>query len=117
MAARFNWKHRVDWPDIGYWNSGDEWVSWTAQIPKADVFKVSAMVATFNADACFVVEVGGEQISAQAPVTGGWDKFQAIDLGQIQIKQPGDLVVKVRSKDTASWKAINLNSVQLTPVD
>jgi alpha-L-fucosidase len=104
-------------PDIGYWDKGDEWVSWTAQIPKAGVFKVSATVATFNADASFVVEAGGVQISAQAPVTGGWDKFQTIDLGQIQIKQPGNLEVKVHSKDTASWKAINLNSVQLTPAD
>jgi hypothetical protein len=71
-------------PDIGYWDKADEWVSWTAQISKAGVFKVSATVATFNTDASFVVEAGGEQISAQAPVTDSWDKFQTIDLGPIQ---------------------------------
>ena len=47
-------------------------------------------------------------------MTGGWDKFQTIDLGQIQIPQSGDLTVTVRAKDIDSWKAINLNSVQLT---
>jgi hypothetical protein len=102
-------------PDIGYWDSGDAWVSWTAQIPKAGTFNVSVTVATLNAEAGFVVEVGGETISAQAPVTGSWDKFQTVDLGRIQIKQPGDLMVKVRAKDKATWKAINLNSVNLTP--
>ena len=80
-------------PDIGYWDKGDEWVSWTAQISKAGIFNVSATVATLNAEAGFVVEVGGENISTQAPVTGSWEKFQTVDLGQIQIKQPGDLVV------------------------
>lgn len=103
-----------DLPDIGYWDKGDEWVSWTAQIPKAGTFNVSATIATLNAEASFVVEVGSETISAQAPVTGSWEKFQTVDLGQIQIKQPGDLAVKVRAKDKATWKAINLNSVKLT---
>ena len=50
-------------------------------------------------------------------MTGGWDKFQTIVLGQLQIKQAGDLMVKVSAKNPASWKAINLNSVQLTPAD
>ena len=103
-------------PDIGYWEKADEWVSWTAQIPTVCIFKVSATVATLNPDASFVVEAGGAQINAQAPVTGSWDKFQVIDLGQIKITKPGNLTVKFRAKDSASWKAINLNSVQLTPV-
>jgi alpha-L-fucosidase len=104
-------------PNIGFWDKGDEWVSWTAEISKAGAFKVSATVATPNAGAGFVVAVGGENISAQAPVTGSWEEFQTFELGQIQIQQPGNLMVKVRAQDTASWKAINLNSVQLTPVD
>jgi alpha-L-fucosidase len=102
-------------PDIGYWDSGDAWVSWTAQMPTTGIFNVSATVATLNAEASFVVEVGGEIFSAQAPQTGSWDKFQTIDIGRFQIIQPGELVVKVRAKDQATWKAINLNSVELTP--
>ena len=104
-------------PDIGYWDRGDEWVSWTAQIPKAGTYDVSATVATLNAEAGFVVEAGGETVGAQAPATGSWDKFQTVELGQLQIKQPGELVVKVRAKDKATWKAINLNSVNLTPAE
>ncbi len=102
-------------PDIGFWNNPDESVSWKAQVSEAGVFKVSATIATADADVGFVVEVGSQIINGQAPLTGGWDKFQTIDLGQIQIKQPGELVVKFRSKDAASWKPINLNSVRLTP--
>jgi alpha-L-fucosidase len=102
-------------PNIGFWESGDEWVSWRAQVPQAGVFKISANVAVADADASFVVEVGGQTMDGQAPVTGGWDQFQRIALGLIQIKEPGELVVKVRAKDAANWKPINLNSIRLTP--
>jgi alpha-L-fucosidase len=101
-------------PDIGYWDSGDAWVSWTAQMPKAGIFNVSATVATPNAEASFVVEAGNETFNVQAPQTGSWDTFQTIDIGRFQIIQPGELVVKVRAKDKATWKALNLNSVKLT---
>jgi alpha-L-fucosidase len=104
-------------PDIGYWTEGGESVSWTAHVARAGSYKVSATLATLNADGSFVVEVAGEKINAQAPVTGGWDKFQTIELGSVQIKSPGDVVVKVGAKDSANWKAINLNSVRLTPID
>jgi alpha-L-fucosidase len=103
-------------PNIGFWDNAADWVSWKAQIPAAGVFKVSATIATQNVGANFVVEAGAENLGIQAPVTGSWDRFQTIDLGQIQIKQPGDLMIKVRAKDPASWKAINLRTVQLTPI-
>jgi alpha-L-fucosidase len=101
-------------PDIGYWDNGDAWVSWTAQISKTGTFNVSATVATPNAEAGFIVEAGGETFSVQAPQTGSWDDFQTIEVGRFQIIQPGELVVKVRAKDKAAWKALNLNSVNLT---
>jgi alpha-L-fucosidase len=104
-------------PDIGFWNDGGESVSWTATVSKTGNFEVSAVVATLNADAGFTVEAGGEAVSARAPATGGWDKFQTVDLGQIEIRLPGELAVKVRATDPAAWKAINLNSVQLTPLN
>jgi alpha-L-fucosidase len=104
-------------PCIGYWDNGGEWVSWNAETTKPGAYKVSATVATIFDDAEFVVAAGGETLAAKAPVTGSWDKFQTIELGQIQIKQAGHLMVKASAKDPASWKAINLNSIQLTPAD
>ncbi len=104
-------------PDIGFWDKGDESVSWVAQISKAGSFKVSATVATLYADSGFVVDIGGQTIEAQAPVTGSWENFQTFDLGKIQLSKPGDLQVKVGAKDPANWKAINLNSIQLSPAD
>ncbi len=102
-------------PDIGFWENGNEWVSWNAQIAKPGAYKVRATTATIFSNAEFVVDAGGTTLAGSAPATGSWDKFQTIDLGQIRIQQPGDLVLKVRAKDAADWHAINLNSVSLTP--
>jgi alpha-L-fucosidase len=104
-------------PDIGFWDNGDESVSWTARIEKAGAFKVNAIVAMLNAKADFVVELDGKIITARAPMTGGRDKFQKVDLGSIQVQSTGNLTVKARANDPATWKAINLNSVRLTPAD
>jgi len=81
-------------PDIGFWDKGDEWVSWRAK---------------------FTVEIGDQRIASGPPASGGWDKFSTTSLGMVEIKQAGDLDVKVRATDPAAWQAINLNSVRLIP--
>jgi hypothetical protein len=102
--------------DIGFWDNGSEWISWPAQITTSGAYKVSATVATVFNDAEFVVDAGGETLAAKVPVTGGWDQFQTIEPGQIQIKQAGNAQVKIRARDASTWKAINLNSLRLVPV-
>ncbi len=101
---------------IGYWDNGSEWISWSAQVARPGEYQVSATVATVHGGAGFVVEAGGETLAAKVPVTGGWDQFQTVAPGRIQIKQAGNVVVKVRANESAPWQAINLNSLSLTPV-
>ena len=103
-------------PDIGFWDNGNEWVSWSAQDVKPGKYEVNVVTATLFGDAKFVVEIGGQSINVKPAASGGWDKFSTTALGTIEIKQAGKLVVKVRAADAASWKAINLNSVRLIPV-
>ena len=62
-----------------------------------------------------MVEVGDQIVNAAAPQTGGWDQFTTTGLGTVEIKQAGNLVVKVRAADAATWRALNLNSVKLVP--
>ena len=102
--------------DIGFWDNGNEWVSWNAQDVKPGKYEINVVTATLFGDAKFVVEVGEQTINVTPPASGGWDKFSTTALGTVEIKQAGQLVVKVRAADAASWKAINLNSVRLIPV-
>jgi len=100
---------------IGYWDNGAESVSWTVQFTRPGKYQVSATTATVYADANFAVEVGGLALAGVAPQTGDWEKFESRDLGEIEIKSPGQAEIKVRAASVATWKAINLSSIRLVP--
>lgn len=102
--------------DIGFWDQADEWVSWNAQTSQPGVYNATATLAAADGGVTFVVQAGGETISASAPPTPGWGTYTVVDLGTVTIKQAGQFNISVRAKDAASWKPINLNSIRLTPV-
>lgn len=103
-------------PNIGFWDNGNEWVSWKVQFPQTSTFKVTISSACTSGAAEFVVEIGGQQLAGKAVKTTGWDKFQDTELGQMPISQSAMVEVKVRPKDAKTWKAMNLRQVRLTPV-
>ena len=103
-------------PNIGYWDRSDEWASWNAHLDKPGKFLVSATIASANGDGEFVLEAAGEKLSAKVPQTAGWDKFATTDTGTVEIKQAGDFTVSVKAKDVASWKPLNLASLNFTQV-
>ncbi len=101
-------------PNIGYWDNGDEWVSWTGRAANPGTYLVSATIASANGDAEFQVEAAGHKLDGKVPRTAGWDKFATIDIGTVEIKQAGNFTVSVRAKDAANWQAINLASLRFT---
>ena len=102
-------------PNIGFWDKADDWVSWKVKFPKPGTYKVSASTASPNGDVEFLVEAASQQLPGKASQTGSWAEFRETDIGQLKIEQPGDQTIKVRPKDAASWKAINLRFVKLAP--
>ena len=102
--------------DIGYWDHGNEWVSWTARVERPGNYQVSTTTATLSGGADYVVTVGDQKVTATAAVTSGWDQTADAQLGTVNIPQAGKVTVSVRARDVATWKAINLFGVKLTPV-
>jgi alpha-L-fucosidase len=104
-------------PNIGFWDNGNEWVSWTVKFPQAGVFQVNASLASLSGASDFVIEVGGQQISGKADQTAGWDQFKEISLGRIEIKKPGEQVLQIRPKDPQQWRPMNLRFLKLTKLE
>jgi alpha-L-fucosidase len=102
-------------PNIGFWDKADEWVSWKVKFSKPGTYKVSASAASPNGVVEFVVEAGSQQLPAKTTQTGSWAEFRETDIGQLKIEQSGDQTIKLRPKDAASWKAINLRFIKLAP--
>jgi alpha-L-fucosidase len=102
--------------NIGYWDDAGEWVEWHARAVQPGPYQVTATIASANGEADFVIEVGGQAVSALVPQTAGWDQFTTAELGRVEIQPPGEFTVKVRARDAASWRAINLRTVRLSPL-
>ncbi len=103
--------------NIGFWDKGEEWVSWTVQFPKAGVFNVSANCACPSGGSEFTVEIAGNQVRGQAERTEGWDKFKAVSLGAIKVEQAGKHTVKLRPSDPQKWSPMNLRFVTLSAAE
>ncbi len=67
------------------------------------------------AGADFVVEISDQALGASAPATGDGAKVVDVSLGDVTIKQPGTVDVKLRAEDRANWKPIDVRAMMLTP--
>lgn len=101
--------------NFGFWDNPSDSVSWTVRFPTAGKYRVKTSSAAVHGDAALVLEAGGKMVSGKVPKTSDWDNFVPVDLGTLQIDTPGQLQVRVRPKDAASWHAINLRAITLLP--
>lgn len=115
-GQQINTENQGGQPNIGFWDRADEWISWQVQFPKAGVFAVTTACATVHPESQLIVEIAGQELTGKVTGTGAWEKFQAVNLGRFEVKQPGTLVLKIRPKDAPAWKPINLRAVKLTRV-
>ena len=49
--------------------------------------------------------------------TGGWDKFQTVDLGVVSIEKTGDTKVVVKARMKPGYAVMNLRSIKLVPAN
>ena len=116
-GERVNHEAQGGVPNIGFWDLPGDWISWSALIDKPGTYAVSANIATVNPDIAIRIEANGQSLTATAPQTGGWGKYQLTDFGKLEIKKAGPITINVRPADAAKWKAINLSQVRFTRTD
>jgi alpha-L-fucosidase len=101
--------------NIGFWDRADEWASWKVAFTQPGAYRVTARCAAPHPGTEFVFEVAGRQLVGKCPQTNGFTDYQNVDLGRIEIPQPGEQIVNARPRDAKTWKAINLNWVIIKP--
>jgi len=101
-------------PNIGFWDNAQDWVSWKAKFKEPGRFKVSASCAAAGRDSALAVEIAGRKVEGKVPVTGAWDKFATIEMGQIEVPGAGEQVVNVRPRDPQAWSPVNLRWIKLS---
>jgi alpha-L-fucosidase len=107
-------ENRGGQPNIGFWDIAAENVSWTIRVDKAGEYGLSMTYATPNSGVEIVGEAGGESLTCKLDATGGWEDFRVVDIGKVNIKNAGNVVVTLRPRDASSWKPINVRGAQLS---
>ena len=101
--------------NIGFWDNAQDWASWKIELPQPGTYRVGARCATVHAGSELTVEIAGQEFRLKPPQSATWDEYKYLDLGKVEIKQAGELIVKARPRDAKTWKAINLQSINLRP--
>jgi hypothetical protein len=116
-GSQINTETRGNVTNIGYWDRSSEFVTWKGKFfTPGSVYHVTVDIATVADASQLVVEFNGHPMrTVIAPNTGGWDRFQTVDVGMLEVAYAGVYEIKVRAADAASWKPINLREVTLTP--
>ncbi|MCX7819846.1 MAG: alpha-L-fucosidase [Kiritimatiellae bacterium] len=102
--------------NIGYWDRADEFAVWRIRVPTAGVWRVVVEAATVHEGSGWAIEAAGQTLRANIPPTRAWDVFRTFEAGRLRVETAGVYEVRVRPLDAATWRAINLRSVRLTPV-
>ena len=102
-----------DTRNIGYWNDPNDFISWDAvHVAQSGTYKVEVQCATIHPSSHFVIEVNGQKRPAHLTATGGWETFQKLDVGVVELKTADPIPVKVTAVST-DWHPINIRSVRL----
>ena len=102
---------------LGYWDSDTQWISWEASIPKSGEYTVSLRHARPGKPSVdLILQIGDNTLTAPAPGTGGWDKWNNIELGTISISHSEKQTITLKALAPPSEGVINLVHLKLTPV-
>jgi len=103
--------------NIGFWTVPADYVSWVCRIDKPGTFAVSLRYAcTDPAGSDYVVEVGGQKLEAKVEPTGEWTDFKTFDIGKVTLTEDRHILT-VKAKNLKSVGVMNLQSVELKPVE
>ena len=103
--------------NIGYWDYDTQWISWEIDIPQSGNYTVDLRYARPGKSSVeLMLEIGDNSLTASAPGTGGWGKWQNEQLGTIQLTQGKKLTITLKAKNPPSEGVINFVHLKLTPI-
>jgi alpha-L-fucosidase len=102
-----------DQRNIGYWDNPNDSISWDeVNIAQPGTYRVEVQAATIHASSTFTVDIDGKKFDVHVPSTGGWDAFQTIALGTVNLKSTDPISVKV-TPVAANWQPANIQSIRI----
>ena len=108
----FEGEHR----NLGYWSSVDDHAIWTAEVPRAQTYKVDVEFAcddSVSGDS-YVIEAAGQTVGGRATGSGGWDNYRSRSAGSLKLPA-GKVDFVVRSAGPIRSYLMDLRAIRLYP--
>jgi alpha-L-fucosidase len=106
--------------EIGHWTNPQYQASWEFDMPAPGKYNISLL---YSCDSRYSgsdvkLTVGGQELSVKVVPTGsGWDTYQLLAMGQVELNQVGRTTCIVGFGEKHAKALLNLKTIILAPVD
>ena len=102
---------------IGSWTDPAATASWMLNVPGPRKYTVKLYYSCEPSYSGSDVKltVSGKTLTAKVPPTAGWDDFEMLELGELDLNQVGGTLLKIGFGDHKEKALFNLKAVLLTP--
>lgn len=111
---------RLEQPNnnIGYWTNAADTVSWSVEVRTPGRFTVAVdyACASDSVGSKVAITIGDQTLHLTTESTTAWDHYRTVEIGQVEIKEPGMLTVTVTPVEKPGNAVMNLRRVKLTPI-
>jgi len=105
-----------DFKSIGMWHGAQDHTAWSVEVDRAATCDVHFDFACHPVSAgnAYVLDAAGTELRGTVPSTSGWDHYQRMKIGTIDLK-PGQQRVTLRSAGELTNALIDLRAVMIVP--
>ena len=115
--AHFNGKK--PWPKksgdhLSQWRNSRAFLQWEGQLETTGTLSVHVTWSCGGkANSEYILQIADQRLKGRASHTGGWDHFETVKLGEVEIKKPGPVTVLLKPVEKSGVFQMDLQSVVL----
>ena len=99
--------------NFGFWTNPEDSVEWSFKAVRPGTYRLTSEIASLG-NGKFMVGFGGKETTFEAPNTGSYQLYKAVDLGTIEITAAGKVSLTVKAV-ASGWQPINLRAIHMRP--
>ena len=117
-GARLRYENPPHKDTLGFWVDKNDWAQWTFDVPTAGKFDVEVLQACGKGSGGAEVElaVGNQKQTFTVKDTGGFQAFEAREVGTFILEKAGRQALTVKAKTKPGAAVMDLRQIVLKPV-
>jgi hypothetical protein len=103
---------------LGFWTKQDDTARWEFELTKPGRFMVQVLqgCGPGSGGSQVDIEVAGQVLHYTVQETGGFQKFERVEAGIVELRQPGRWTCHVRPRSKPGLAVMDLREITLVPV-